>query len=135
MRQEDWPERLAEKIATLRAQPFAWGRHDCCTFAMDCIEAITGEDPMAAFRGRYDDPVSATAVLKSIGKGSLYATLRGVFGNPVPPAQARRGDLVLFKQASGPSVLICAGDRALGPGEAGLLDLPTLSAKYAFKVN
>jgi len=49
-RPPDWPERLLAALAAARDRPFRWGEHDCCLFAADLIEAVTGVDPAAAFR-------------------------------------------------------------------------------------
>ncbi len=44
-RRPDWPARLRTIIEAARERPFSWGQHDCCLFASDAIEAMTGVDP------------------------------------------------------------------------------------------
>lgn len=51
---EHWERRFAEAIDTARAKPFAWGVHDCPTFAFQTRMILTGgEDVAALWRGRY----------------------------------------------------------------------------------
>src|SRR5258708_4686376 len=62
-RLEDWVVRLEAFIKERTAQPFKWGSQDCCLFAADAIEAITGVDLAADFRGKYSGAETAKAVL------------------------------------------------------------------------
>lgn len=133
-RRPDWPERLHKEIEKARHKPFRWGRNDCCTFACNCVKAMTGEDPMAEFRRHYKDGVSAREALKTIGSGSLYHTARRKFGNPIPVAQAHRGDLALAMTQNGPTLFVILGEKMVGPGEDGLEHIPTLDADRAFRV-
>ncbi|MFN3231682.1 MAG: DUF6950 family protein [Alphaproteobacteria bacterium] len=134
MRLPDWPERLADTIARLEDEPFRWGRHDCGTFAAECVEAITGADPIAGFRGAYEDEAGAKQALKEIGAGSLYHTLTKLFGKSVPPARARRGDLVLIRTELGPTLFVCLGEHCVGPGYERAESRRTLDGRHAWRV-
>lgn len=102
----DWQTALSEYLINVRAanDPFAYGSHDCCTFISGAVEAITGVDPMAEFRGQYDTELGSLRALKRIGKGDLPSTLSDKF-----PAKGRaaltRGDLVFFDGSAG----VCFG--------------------------
>lgn len=91
MRLHDWPERLSKTIAAARGTPFAYGRHDCCIFAADCVEALTGIDLAADWRGKYDDEIGG---MKLAGVRSLEQLASRYFA-AVHPAYAHRGDLAL----------------------------------------
>ena len=133
-RRPDWPERLYREIEKARYKPFRYGKNDCCTFACDCVKAMTGEDPMAAFRRQYKDDASARAALKTIGSGSLYHTVRRKFGNPIPVAMAHRGDLALAITRNGPTLFVVLGEKMVGPGDDGLEHVPAADADRAFRV-
>ncbi|MBB4620123.1 DUF6950 family protein, partial [Sphingomonas abaci] len=70
-RYPDWEARLAAYLEPLRARPFAWGRHDCSTFAAGAVEAMTGVDPMPEFRGRYSTARGSVRALRRFGAGTL----------------------------------------------------------------
>jgi len=94
MRYADWELRLAAYLEPLRARPFAWGSHDCCTFAAGAIAAMTGVDPMPEFRGRYHTAIGSARALRRLGRGTLAATLDAKL-EAVPAPLAHRGDVVM----------------------------------------
>lgn len=96
-------------------QTFEWGENDCCMFAANWIKSITGIDHMAEFRGQYHDLDSARIALKTIGAGSLYATMRVKFGNPVKRGLV--GDIAYSKQSEGYTLGICVGEYSLFIGD------------------
>ncbi len=90
----DWDTRLAAYLEPLRLRPFAWGSHDCCTFAGGAVQAMTGVDPMAEFRGRYSSPRGSVRALRKHGAGDLASTMDAKFER-VSAALAHRGDVVM----------------------------------------
>jgi hypothetical protein len=135
MIKDNWPRLMNQAIESVLDKPFEWGKHDCCLFAAGVVEAMTGEDPMAEFRGKYHDQESALKALKKIGSGSLYHTMRAKFGNPRRP---RRGDVVYHTFDTGPTLGICVGANSVFVGEEGnhegLVILPTAEMKRGFWV-
>lgn len=93
-RYPDWEVRLAAYLEPLRTRPFAWGDHDCCTFAAGAVAAMTGVDPMPEFRGRYSTAIGSARALRRFGQVTLAATLGAKF-RQVPPALCHRGDIVM----------------------------------------
>ena len=93
----DWPVRMNKFITGTRDNTYEMGTHDCCTFAGGCIKAMTGEDPMKEFRGKYDSQESGTKVLRTIGNISLYRTLWRKFGPALPGCRGQVGDLAFFE--------------------------------------
>lgn len=134
MRRDDWPERLVEYVGQHEAASFSWGRHDCCTFAAGAVEAMTGIRWMEEFTGRYETEDQAVSALRNIGAGDLYRTIRNKFGKPMKPAAAQRGDLMLARMDGAPSLLICVGREAVGPGVGGLVRLPVSDCKFAWRI-
>ncbi len=115
----DWDKRLADYISPLLLDAhFVWGERDCAMFTADAINAMTGFDILAVFRGRYSTATGSARALRRYGEGSLQAT----FDARLPERQigmARRGDVVMHDGAVG----ICMGSFALFmrmEGELGL---------------
>lgn len=102
---------MGELLTARAAAPFRWGRNDCALFCADVVKAITGEDPVPEFRGKYRSEPGAQRALKSLGKGTLTRTLDAKFDR-VEPAFAQRGDLVMVKGMVG----ICIGAHAVFVG-------------------
>ena len=50
---------LAKYIDECRDKPFAWGSHDCLTFAAGCVYAQTGRATLSDMLGDYTCPMSA----------------------------------------------------------------------------
>jgi hypothetical protein len=59
--------KLSDHLTTIGVQPFAWGSHDCCTFACDWVLAIRGVDPMQDWRGQYADAKGALRRIEERG--------------------------------------------------------------------
>ena len=100
MRILNWEAALSDYIATKRHEPFEYGLNDCCLFAAGAVEAITGEDPMSEFRGKYDSLKTSIKAIKEIGAGTLEATMDGKFPE-VTISHAQRGDLAFFDDSVG----------------------------------
>lgn len=110
----DWEARLAAYLEPLRTLPFAWGRHDCCTFTAGAVKAMTGVDPMPEFRGRYTTARGSVRALRRIGAGTLASTLSGKF-ETVDPSLAHRGDIIMSDGLLG----ICLGPFLVAVGSEG----------------
>lgn len=100
IRISNWETALSEYINVMRHVPFEYGINDCCMFAAGAVEAMTGIDAMAEFRGKYDSALSAAKALRDIGNGSLEATIDDKFPEVVI-SQAKRGDIALFDDSLG----------------------------------
>ncbi len=119
MRFADWESRLGGYLRSCRGVPFAWGSHDCCTFAAGAVLAMTGEDRMEEFRGRYGTARGSVVALRKYGAGTLASTLDGKF-EAIEPGFAQRGDLVLCDDGHGGAALgLCFGDFAICIGSEG----------------
>lgn len=123
-RRDDWASRLMAVIDAAGQTPFAWGKQDCALFAADCVQAMTGEDFAAPFRGRYDTGIGAGRALKMMGLGSLEEYVIRVLGEPVSPTLAMRGDVVLVDTPEGKALGVVAGIEAAVTGVNGLVLMP-----------
>jgi hypothetical protein len=138
-RRPDWEDRLAAYLARCRDRPHRWGSHDCMLFAAGVCRALTGFDPARGHRGKYCGAVSAARYLRSLGWASPEAAADTLFER-IPPAMARRGDLVLHvvdgDRGGHPGV--CIGAVALFVGEAagrsGLVRVPMRDCAAAWRI-
>ena len=138
-RRHDWPERLDAYLAQTSAQAFAWGVNDCALFACAAIEAMTGVDPAAELRGRYNTRAGALRVLRTEGGGLdvVAGNLAAQHGfEEIKPALAQRGDLVLLDTEDGPALAIVGHDgmNAVCAGPQGMTRVPVLSCRRAWAV-
>lgn len=129
-RQKFWDTRAYHNFLIERAKtPFAWGKNDCALFAADGIQAITGVDIAADFRGKYSDEAGALAAIKSVCNGTtvadaaVYCAQKNGLKEWAKPLLARRGDLVVFTAPTGSLVaglVHLSGAHIVAVGEQGL---------------
>lgn len=94
----DWQERLSRFFALHRTRPFRYGDWDCCLFAADAIQQVTGVDIAAEFRGKYGSRREAYDLIRSVRLvAERVAALHGM--QQVPITYARRGDMALIPRA------------------------------------
>ncbi|TPK19188.1 hypothetical protein [Mesorhizobium sp. B2-5-12] len=131
----DWDRRLARLVSSITDAPGVWGESDCLLTAAAGIEAITGEDIMAPWRGRYTTEVGAARLMRKEGCENVEDVLGKFFGLPtIGRLLARRGDVAVVEQGG----VLCAGfvcDRGfLARTETGRTFLPQTAIKTAFRV-
>lgn len=117
-RPENWPELLDAYVLQHARTPFAWGSHDCCTFAADWVQMLCDRDPMAPWRGQYRTVTAARRLIE--GAGGLEAMVGQALGATISAAFAQRGDVVLGELSLGPTVGIVLGVDAAFPGLDGI---------------
>jgi hypothetical protein len=103
--------------------PYAWGQHDCALFAAGAVEAMTGIDFAAEFRGKYEDEDGARRLLTSLGCEDV-GDLASRYLPEITPAEARRGDVVMIEGQLGPFLAVVDGRTAVGPSARGLTHTP-----------
>lgn len=134
MRQDNWPQTLAEVVRVHQGQPYRWGRFDCITFAADCIGAVTGRNYMAAIQ-QYDCETGAARALLATGHRSAYQFFRANF-EPLAPALLAQGDVGFVRAdgagLAGPAVVL--GDVAIARDHSGWQRLSLQDLNYGFKV-
>jgi hypothetical protein len=131
MRLRDWPEQLADLLAARLNAPFGWGVNDCCLFACDAVQALTGWDPAGpedagglGLRGTYADMPGAARILAD--RGGVKALAVAAFGEPRElPLMAQRGDVVCVQLDGRDTLGIVAGTgHWCAPGSDGLVFRP-----------
>lgn len=132
-RLRDWQSRLAALVRQRRHMPLQWGVHDCCLWAADAVQAVTGVDIAADVRGTYSTAEQAQAVLQAHGGLVELAIARlGPVVRTTDLVQA--GDVGLCRVADEPVAVVCGGGNVwLAPGAAGLLVVPGAEVRRAWR--
>lgn len=135
-RTEGWEKRLAELVRARERTPFAWGSFDCALFGADAVRAQTGEDPAAAYRGRYSTKRGAYAALRRICGGGVAEAVEANGWPEITPALARRGDVGLTGTPEGDAVVVCLGRDWAGPrfGAVGLARVERAAIMRAWRI-
>lgn len=128
-----WEEALVAAIEKHGKQPIVFGVSDCALLPADCILAITGADPFAAFRDYTTEAGGAKLMLKA-GFPDLPSLFASVL-TEVPPALAQRGDVgfVLRNGAYSGGVVTSFGFAS--KGQNGVVYEPITAVARAFKVD
>lgn len=130
MRLHDWQIRLESFIRARRSMPFAWGTNDCCTFAADSVQAITGEDKAATLRGH----TTAKQAYRTIQRnGDMAGLATTAWGKPIPAAFSQIGDVVLIKIGKRDALAICNGSTCMAPSAGGLAHLDMAAASLCWR--
>ena len=116
MRRPDWQQRFAAVVKEYQRAAFAWGEHDCCLFACDCIHALTGVDPADGYRGTYSTQLQAYKFIREFSGGDVGDVARIMTGRlgfiEVKPVFAQRGDIGLMNLPDlGDTLGVCLGSQ------------------------
>lgn len=104
MRLYNWETRLALYITRVAREGFAWGRHDCAVFAAGGVEAVTGTDPAAAWRERYDSLATGLRLIRAAGYADHVAAADAMYP-AISPAMILPGDLAVVAGEDGARAL------------------------------
>lgn len=117
---------------------FSYAGMHCVTFCADWVQVLTGNDPLAAYRGQYTTAEGAAAKLAELDGGSLLQALENRFGEPVHPTQAQRGDIAYMRlddrECCGIFFTSGARMQALFLGEGGFTLRRARDTGFAFRV-
>lgn len=132
-RLSDWDRRLARVTEKHMRLSGAWGASDCLMTVGDAIEAVTGENPFAAYRGRYTTQAGAARVMRREGCNDVEDVLARLF-QPVGRLLAQRGDVgtVMQGDALTAGYVTEYGFAAKGPD--GLVMHPQTAIVSAYRV-
>lgn len=120
---------LSDYVDAKTREPFAYGVNDCLMVAAGAVEALTGVDHAAEFRGRY----TSLAEGKRLIGGSLLKFVADKFPE-IAPSHAQDGDIAVVKQGREWGFGIFIGAFVYAQTETGMGILPRSQARKAFKV-
>lgn len=134
VRLRDWQSRLRRWLPSVALRPVRPGEHDCCLFGAGAIEAQTGVDLAAPYRGQYATFAGGRRILRRAG----YADHIALIAAHLPeahPSKARVGDIVIVPTEDGPATGVVQGDAAYVLAATGGLGIvPLLPVYQLFKV-
>lgn len=104
-RPNDWLERITEYLDGIVGIPYDPVTHNCATFTLGAIEAVTGETVVSVLkRLAIKLPTNELGVTRLLTeRGGMRGIACEAFGGEPDPAflQARRGDIALFDGTDG----------------------------------
>jgi len=118
---------MREVIDKFAGLPFRYGL-DCCTFAGECVESVTGTNPMDVLL--YEGKSEADAIIKRYG--GLEGAMRHILGEPYDGH--KDGDVCLIDANDGThaAAVIYLG-RVVARVKGGLMDYPLSRALMVWK--
>lgn len=110
---------LSSHIRRGDAEPFEFGRLDCCLWVADWVKLQTGFDPAADWRGQYSTRDEYRHLLLTRGNLIRVATraMQQIGATPILPADAKPGDVGVIMTEDGPALAI--RDRAAWAAKTG----------------
>lgn len=132
-----WLAAYHTAIEEIRRTPFSWEAHECATgLAARVVEAITGQDIAAPYRGRYSDAVTALGVVRQAGFATLADLVASILPEYGHPSEAHIGDIAAIADDTpfGCALGIVNGDRIIVLTESGIGSVDRAKAWRAFRV-
>lgn len=133
-RRTDWRARLVDYLGNQSRARFRPGTVDCGLFAAGAVQAMTGFDPAARWRGKYRTLAAGFALVQADGFADHAAVFAGLYPE-IPPALAQIGDVVVLPgdaQSVALGVVQGAGAYCLQP--AGMAVVSRLECVRAFSI-
>ena len=130
----DWRARLRAYLEAVARASFRPGAHDCALFVAGGIEAMTGEDLAADWRGSYRSLKAGRAKLAEQGCPDL-ASLAAARFEEVPAIFAQEGDVAILRDARGDHAFgLVQGALIYVLRKDGLGLVPLTDAERAFRI-
>ncbi|MDB5658307.1 MAG: hypothetical protein JWS10_922 [Cypionkella sp.] len=133
MRYPDWKLRLIDYVGVCANLPFEYGQHDCALFAAGAVDAMTGIDLAADWRGQYSTLKSGLRAIKRAGYADHLAFASAHF-EAIAIAFAAPGDLAVIDGPEGAVLGVVQGEGIYVLALSGLGTLPLTYARSAFRV-
>ena len=108
MRPAGWRGRLFAYLAEVQGKRFEYGTLDCTLFACGAVEAITGVDLGAEYRGKYTSYARGLAMLRKHGLMDQVDMAASLFER-ISPAETIAGDVIVVRSEEGPSLGVVQG--------------------------
>lgn len=130
----DWHPRLRAWLHNVSARHMLPGQHDCCLFGAGAIEAQTGVDLAAGWRGRYSSFAGGRRILRRAGYSDHVDLIAEVLPEDHISA-CREGDIAIVPGEDGPAVGVVQGAAVYVLHPSGRLGLAPMMPVYRlFKV-
>lgn len=130
----DWRPRLTAYLRAAAGRSFEPGRHDCALFAAGAVQAMTGVDPAAAWRGRYTTLRGGLRVLRRDGIDGHVAAVSATL-TEIHPSRAQLGDIMGVPADDGEIALgVLQGEAVYVLAPTGMALVPRMTAVKAWSV-
>ena len=96
----DWELALHDYMVANDGLPHVYGTRDCVLFAAGAVQALTGVDLAAKWRGKYKTEAGALRTLCKLSDGTVQGLIYQYLPT-IPTSFARRGDIALFEGSAG----------------------------------
>lgn len=135
MKLNDAQERLFKLVASKEDQEFAFGTNDCALFGGEAIEAVTGVNPTAEFKGHYKTRIGGIRLMRKHGYQDHFDFLAKNYSE-IPAVFATFGDIGIAEGVNGEdAIVLIMGQIAVGlHPEKGIVRIPLLSVKKAYQI-
>jgi len=138
-RLDNWQTNLSDLIRKRETEPFDIVKFNCLMWALEAVEAITGEDHYLPFRNKFKTTKGAAKILRTVGKVESSADyLETLLGERKHIAFVRKGDIIVTDyqdplltlpndlELFGSPVGVCYGELSYFVGDVGLVSVNTL---------
>ncbi len=131
-RLDTWKARLSDYVLGAGNRPLVFGSFDCMLFAAGGVEAVTGVDLAADFRGRYTTVKGGLRVLKRAGFADQMTLMDARLGPRLGWVAGAPGDVAAVPGADGlPAAGIVQGALIYTLGATGGLGMTALDTAIA----
>lgn len=129
-----WQSRLVAYLAANARADLVFGQMDCALHGASALEAMTGVDLAAPYRGRYTTFLGGLRVLRKDGYADHIALVAAHLRPRTAGEAARPGDLAVVATADGPALGVVQGQSIYLRAPSGLALLPVAQATTVFEV-
>lgn len=127
VRLPEWRPRLHEWLQEVDGRVIAPGQHDCCLFAAGAVQAQTGVDIAAGWRGCYSTLAGGRRLLQQRGYADHVDLIADLLPEG-PRLAACEGDIAVLQTDEGPAAGVVQGPAIFVLHPSGRLGLAPLSA-------
>ena len=138
MRVENWTSKLELVIKELKnKEKFIFGKNDCLTFPVKCIEAITG---IKVFNNKYKSIKEAKKILKKMkSKGILDVALENAKKynfKEIDIDKAQKGDVLYYKDTTDldGTLGVCIGEKIMFNWKESIVLINKADCKIAWRI-
>ena len=138
MRVENWDSKLELVIKELKnKEKFIFGKNDCLTFPVECIEAITG---IKVFNNKYKSIKEAKKILKKMkSKGIFDVALENAKKynfKEIDIDKAQKGDVLYYKDTTDldGTLGVCIGEKIMFNWKKEIALIPKNNCKIAWRI-
>lgn len=135
MKINNWQQAFWQVVNSHVAHEFTWGKFDCATFAIECIDAQRGNcELFKAVNNICGSWETALQAKRAIGIGfALHGAM--LLGKQVPPWFLEMGDVAVAVDDNQDEVLVVNdGTNFICPAKIGFQKMPFNNVLYGWKI-